>query len=196
MPRAAAVGSIFLVLVSLAGTAAIVSARPGAKTPSKSPCTRNLTAYDTEPPSLTRHLKLWPFSPRDMCNSVFIDLGTFDGNTVEAWYMLKSFLQTDDISSAKLTHKLGGAWCKPHRRQAEIRKLSAEFGVALNSTLSVRDRQTFCSMAFDGNPVFNSRLAALQTELKDHGKAVHMFSSTAIVVGHSRPVTFYVKKNN
>lgn len=152
---------------------------------------------DSEPPSLTRqHKRLWPFTAADACENVYIDLGTYDGNSIEAWYLLDEHMKADDKALESLANKLGGQWCTPSKRHKDLNKLSNDFDVRLRSEtfghLNLEARRKFCSIGLEGNPVFNSRLAAMQAELTRLGKPVHVYSSTAAVVGHNRPVTFHV----
>jgi hypothetical protein len=46
--------------------------------------------------------ELWPFSSvagGNECKDVFLDLGAFDGNTVEAWFQLEHFFTDELIGS-------------------------------------------------------------------------------------------------
>lgn len=127
---------------------------------------------------------LWPH-----CDEVFVDLGAYDGNTIEAWYMLPDFFSDDAVGSY-----LGGQWVNPTKRKKELAHLDAEYARCGMPTVS--ERQSFCAIGFEGNPIFDGSLARLSKVLARRGKTVHMYSSTAIVSGHSNPVTFFTMGGN
>ena len=125
------------------------------------------------------------------CDSVFVDLGAYDGNTLEAWYMHPDFYDWRRMEKTKaLARTLKGQWSDIGKRVKELHHLNSLYGK--ERMPGVRERQKFCSIAFEGSPLFNPYLASLKRELYKRGYISHLYNATAVAVGHHNPVTFYI----
>jgi hypothetical protein len=117
------------------------------------------------------------------CNGlIYVDIGTNNGNSVEAWYANDSHADGTGVKDP----------INPRAFRALPRDPRVFFGAKppAGADISHTVRQDACAIAFEPNPRYSERLGRMVQKLQGEGKRVALYNATAITTDGG-PVTFF-----
>ena len=107
------------------------------------------------------------------CDHLYVDIGVNKGSTLKRWYETGPQADGDGVRDP----------IKPGRKVVRDSRLWFGGKPPIGAGIKSIERQHYCSVALEANPVHDAPLLELATALRGDGKKIVMFNGTALTDG-------------